>query len=138
MKHREGRFFQGFLMADVLVNAVTLIGTAMIIYTTYQDLSFAGFLALFILALLVPYFFVTDLILFLLLFSAIKEELKLVLVPFFLQSMAPILWLLFASALKNWGWVEVFMALQSVAGIFGILLWFVQRKKSQRDIKRNR
>lgn len=138
MKHREGRFFQGFLMADVLVNAATLIGTAMIIYTTYQDLSFAGFLALFILALLVPYFFVTDLILFLLLFSAIKEELKLVLVPFLLQSMAPILWLLFASAIRNWGWVEVFMALQSVAGIFGILLWFVQRKKSQRDIKRNR
>lgn len=136
MKYQEHRLFLGFVAVDVLVNAATFIGAAEIIYTEYQDLSFSGFMGLFVLLLLVPYYFATALILFLLIFGGLKEELKLLLVPFLLQSMAPILWLLFTSALKSLGWFEASMTLQSVAGIFGIFLWFVvwtvERKKNHK------
>lgn len=94
-------------------------------------MSFGGFMALFMLLLLVPYFFATALVLLLQILYIKRNSWKLILGAFALQISAPIMWVLFANAMESVGWREFVMTVQSIAGILGILLWFVHGKHNQ-------
>lgn len=132
MKSQGSRLFRWFIVIDILLNALVLIGAANMIYSTYQYLSFGGFMALFELLLLGPFFFATAFVQFLLILY-IKENHspKMVLAAFVLQLAAPILWVLFAYAMETVGWLESIMTVQSIVGILGILLWLVKGRKNQ-------
>ncbi|GFI61058.1 hypothetical protein IMSAG049_00211 [Clostridiales bacterium] len=108
-----------FLKADFFLNALILICTSILIRETYDGMSFGGFMALFMLLILIPYFFVSILILIML----NSKNIRLWQIACILQIICPAPWILLVYSFEHSAsWFEIIMIIQMIVGIAGLLL----------------